>query len=297
MKLKLYACLVVAGALVAATSAVAAPSYMPFLSVDVNGASFALGQSTGPTEAGFHGWTLWEAFDPFDPNYNPAEDWGNTSPVTKTFSTSKGDVTATLLGVVPNSFRGARNRGANAGVRSSLDQDFVFSQRGVDGFGQTYTKITLSGPGIMPNTVYEFTGHAREPFNGGTDSFQGWVDRARLGGLDGPGPWMDANFGAGSLYQPAAGGVNNPIPTFRRSPISGPDPVAGQEYLYSATFNTTSDANGVITVYTWADPNSYSGTQTATLLNGFELGCTPEPTSLVMFLLGLAGVAGFRRRG
>ena len=37
MKLKLFVCLVMAGALVAANSSLAAPQSEPFLSVDING--------------------------------------------------------------------------------------------------------------------------------------------------------------------------------------------------------------------------------------------------------------------
>jgi hypothetical protein len=197
-----------------------------------------------------------------------------------------------MIGIVPDSFRAARNRGANAGALGDVTQDFVAAQRGVEGFGQTYIKLTLSG--LTPNQSYEFTGIARESFNGGTDSFQSWTDRDGLGGLDGPGAYMDANFGAGSLYQPAPGGVNNPIPTLSRLQISGPD--SADPYAYAAVFLTTADAGGVVTVYTWADANSYSGTQTATLLNGFQIGVVPEPTSLVAFATGAISVFFIRRR-
>ena len=42
-----------------------------------------------------------------------------------------------------------------------------------------YNKLTLSG--LVPGQVYEFTGYARDHFNGGTDSFQAWSDRGFLG--------------------------------------------------------------------------------------------------------------------
>jgi hypothetical protein len=285
MKLKSYACLLVVGALVAVTPAVAAP----FLSVDINGYNAGGGQLLGPTQAGYQGWEMAEgAF------LDPLIDWGNSgvAGLTKVFPTSEGNITANLIGFAPNSFRGARNRGANTDVNSDTSSDFVFSQRNVDGFGQTYNKLTLSG--LLPNQVYEFTGYARDHFNGGTDSFQAWSDRGYMG-ADGPGPWMDANVGAGALYQPAVGGVNNPIPTKGRSPTSGPadttDPTD-----YSEVFRAVSDGSGVLELYTWGDPNTYSGTQTASLLNGFQLAVVPEPTSLFMVALGLLGVALANRR-
>jgi PEP-CTERM motif len=277
-----------AGALATATQAMAAPSFTPFLSVDVNGYNAGGGQSLGPTESGYQGWEMAEGLF-----LDPSIDWGNSGAagLTKVFPTSEGNITANLKGIVPNSFRGARNRGDNTDAQGDMTQEFVFSQRGVDGLGQTYSKLTLSG--LIPGQVYEFTGYARDHFNGGGDSFQAWSDRGFLG-VDGPGAWMDANVGAGSLYQPAAGGVNNPIPTKMRSPVSGP--ASADPYGYAATYRAVADGSGVLELYTWADPNSFSGTQSATLLNGFQLSVAPEPTSLAMFAMGLIGLLFVGRR-
>jgi hypothetical protein len=280
MKLKRIACLLL-GALAIVTQAVAAP--VPFLSVDVNGYNAGGGQVIGPTAAGYVGFEAAEGLF-----LDPSIDWGASGAAGLT--NVYGSYTVNIKGVAPNSFRGARNRGANAGALSDLTQDFVFAQRGVDGFGQTYVEVTVSG--LTPNQEYLFTGYAREPFNGGADSFQAWSDLGRLGGLDGPGAYMDANFGPGSLYQPAPGGANNPIPTARRSPISGPD--SADPLAWAATFATTADASGVVNVYTWADPNTYSGIQGASLLNGFTIGEVPEPASLVLCAFGVVSVV-FRR--
>ena len=206
MKLKLSACLLL-GALAFVAQAVATP--VPFLSVDINGYNAGGGQSIGPTAAGYVGLEAAEGLF-----LDPSIDWGASGAAGLTLST--GGYTVNMKGIAPNSFLGARNRGANAGASSNLDSDFVFAQRGVDGFGQTYIKVTVSG--LTPGQTYLFNGYAREPFNGGLDSAQAWSDMDKLGGLDGPGAYMDANFGAGSLYQPAPGGVNNPIPTRRRGP-------------------------------------------------------------------------------
>lgn len=287
MKLKLFACLLL-GSLAFVTQAAAVAA--PFLSVDIQGTNTINDgvPAFGPVEAGYEGWDMVEGLF-----LDPGIDWGNSGAtgLTKVFSTSVGNITANLIGVVPNASRGARDRGANADVNSPITQDFVFAQRdNAIAFGRNYVKLTLSG--LTPNEIYQFTGYARDHFNGGEDSFQAWSDLTRLGGLDGPSAWLDANVEAGASYQPAAGGALNPIPTARRSAVSGPsstDPLA-----FAGSFATTADASGIVTVYGWADPNSFSGVQGAALLNGFQLAAVPEPGSLILCAFGLAGLA-FRR--
>lgn len=282
MKLKAYACLAVfVCALATVAQALAAPTFAPFLSVDINGYNAGGAQTIGPTEAGYQGWEMAEGL------FLPVNiDWGNSGAagLTKVFSTSEGNITANLKGIAPNSFLGARNRSDNFDAQGDMTQDFVFSQRNVDGFGQTYIKLELSG--LIPGQAYEFTGYARDHFNGGTDSWQAWSDRGFLG-VDGPGAWMDANVGVGAFYQPAPGGINNPIPTRRRSPISGP--ASADPYGFAATYRAVADAGGVLEFYTWGDPNTYSGTNTATLMNGFQLTVVPEPSTLL--LVAMAGLA------
>lgn len=283
MKLKLCASLLL-GVLTFVTQVVAVAA--PFLSVDIDAYSASQSQTIGPTEAGFQSWEMADGLF-LDPNI----DWGSSGAagLTKIFPTSEGNITANLKGV--GTSLAARNRGANSDVNSAITQDFVFVARDAAiAFGRNYVKLTLSG--LTPNETYQFTGYNRDHFNGGTDSFQAWSDLTRLGGLDGPSAWLDANVGAGASYQPAVGGVDNPIPTARRAALSGPsstDPLA-----YSGSFATTADASGVVTVYGWADPNSFSGTQAASLLNGFQLAVVPEPGSLILCAFGLAGLA-FRR--
>ena len=305
MKLKLCACLVL-GMLACATQVVAQPVFSPFLAVDVNGFQNSEITAVGPTQDGFEGML---AQDSLFGNWSSSGAAG----ITQSFATSQGNIDVTITGVAPNSGLGARDRGANAGALPALYQDFIFANRGVDGFGQHFIKIAFSG--LVPSQTYEFTGYAREPFNGGVDdnntSYQAWSDIDALGGLDGPGAWMDTNVSAGALYQPVWGSVDhdmdpntpnvdqdtgykNPIPTLVRAPISGPD--SDDPYAYAATLLSTADANGNLTVYTWSDPQSYSNTQTVSLLNGFQLAAIPEPASLALLGMALVGAALRRSR-
>jgi hypothetical protein len=280
MKLKLGAFLV-SGWLAVAAPAMSAT----ILAVDINGYNAGGGQSIGPTATGFQGFEAAEGLF-----LDPSIDWSNSGAagLTRVF----GAHTVNIRGVAPGSFLGARNRGANAGALSDLTQDFVFAQRdNTVNFGQHFIKITVSG--LDAGETYEFTGFAREPFNGGADSFEAWTDRAELGGLDGPGAYMDANFGAGSSYLPGS----NPIPFLARGQISGPD--SADPLAYAVSFLTTANAGGTVEVYAWADPNSFSGIQGASLLNGFQLADAPDqipaPATLALLAGGLIGIA-LRRR-
>jgi hypothetical protein len=315
MKLKLCACLML-GALVIAAQAAAAPIFTPFLSVDFNGYNADGGQSKGPTQAGFQDFEAGQGIFVAAPAR-----WDNSGAagLTNVYNTVQGPITVNMKGIAPNSTLLSRNRGANAGGFAALYQDFAAAQRGLNGFGQNYIRLQISG--LSPNRNYEFTGFAREAaFNNATDhiagtelaSYAAWSDLARLGGVDGPGPWMDANVGAQAVYQPIwvdhdanAGtpsiptGYKNPIPTITRSHVSGPDSLSlADPYHHSSTFMTKTDGTGTAVVYVWSDPNGYGSTsQGATLINGFQLGINiPEPGTFGLVAFGLVSLVGLRRR-
>lgn len=300
MRLKLIACL--AASMLLAAQAGAAPSVPTFLAVDVNGANYGGGQSEGPTQATFQPWRAFQGFDQFSPDYNPAEDWvlNAATGLTKVFASSEGPITATMYGL-GNTDVLARNRGnVTTDAYADLMRDFSAVQLPANsGFGRHYIKLVLSG--LVPNQGYEFTGYNKDiNFLGETQilSHQAWSDLATLG-VDGPAAWMDANVGAGASYQPtqeAPVGYKNPIPTLARALSTGPG--SADPWAYSASFFTLADANGIVTVYTWADADSFDGqnVQRATVFNGFEIGIAPEPTSFAMFALGFIGLAGLRRR-
>ena len=75
----------VAIALLTATHVSAAPTYAPFLSVDINGYNAGGGQVLGPTEPGFQGFEAAEGVF-----LHPSSDWGNSAAagLTKVFPTS-----------------------------------------------------------------------------------------------------------------------------------------------------------------------------------------------------------------
>ena len=256
----------------------------PLLSVDIDLQRFSTGV-TPPTQAGFQSWHIVADADPFDGAYDPATDWntnGGLPAVATGLSKTFGSITANLGGATYNGTvradsRSGRDRGANAGAFPDLYRDFVFEQSASQpnaGFGRNYIKLVLSG--LSPGQKYAFTGFHHDSIftaEGATNSsasYQAWSDRTKLGGADGPSAWMDAHVGAGASYQPALGGANDPIPKYGRALSTGTD--NADSYHYSLSFLTTADANGRVTVYTWADPNGSSGVQNASLLNGFQIG-------------------------
>lgn len=326
MKVLLRACLFLGALTAFAQTAMSDPTVPRFLSVDINGRN---SDTMGPTQAGFQPWDMVGGLLLQPPNI----DWSNSGAagLTKVFATSEGNITANLRGVAPGSNLDARNRGVpgNAYPLSAVLQDFVFAQNSTTppdpndpnspaggGFGQNFIRLSLSG--LIPNQPYQLTMLAREQafqtadreFDQPNMSAQAYTDMAALGGLDGPGAWLDANVGPKATYQgrfvdddadpntpDVDTGYKNPIPTLYRRQITAFDHPGGP-YYYSATFRTLANANGEVIVYTWSDANTYGGSniQRASILNGFEIGLVPEPTSLVLFGISLIGFAGYRRR-
>jgi hypothetical protein len=246
-----------------------------FAQVDIDGDS-------GPTQAGWESWVI--------------NDLDVSIDKTESFTTASGiDITVNGYSSPSAQTMNALARGGpdNTQPLYNMYKDAVYQARdSAAGFGRNLLEIEISN--LTPDTLYHIRGYAYDQNNGGTDSYQAW-------GVVRPDTWLDANVSPGSSYQPAVDGVNNPVPTLARSHSTGPWPgnyfsePGNGAYHYSAQMNLTSDSNGDITFYTWADPDTYTGTQTVTLLNGVQI-FIPEPSSFVLLSLGTLLFPALRRR-
>lgn len=282
-------------ALAFSTHALAAPLYSPFLAVDINGGQGVYGP-TQPVQAGEPanpGWQGW--------NVNDGDLFG-TLPitVTKSFPTAgvaSGSVNVSMTAVGVSGTARLRSM-ASSEPWGDMQRDFVMTTRNTSGgFGRHYFQFDFSG--LDPNKSYEIT-----MFNFDPNSSQTGNDRGYMAwGIQNPATWLDTNVGTGQSYQPAVGGVSNPIPTLARVPDTGPWPsqsgaggtFSGGFYYYSGSFVVTANGAGAASVYGWSDPNSYNS-QTASLVNGFQISPVPEPTAIVLVGLGVVGLVANRRR-
>jgi hypothetical protein len=296
--MKTFTCLAVCILmLLSVGSASATPMFAPFLSVDVNG-----GQTTvGPTQEDWTGRNVLDGSLAW--SFSPST-LNNSYPVS-TSIVSSGQVDVALTGVgVTLASRDRMNPPWNGDTNACCHEplahvyrDFAYSTRDTNiGFGRHYIEIEFSGLDV--GQTYEITTLAYDQSSTGegeaeSAGYMAWS-------LFNPAQWMDDNIGSGENYQPAINGVNNPVPTKYRAPVSGgwPSNYGGFEagmYHYSGSLRAKADSNGEIHVYGWADPNSYSA-QTISMIGGYEIGLAPEPTSLVLWGLGLIGIGLYGRR-
>jgi hypothetical protein len=278
-------------------NAMATPIYTPFVGVDLNGGQGSYGPTQAAQSGEPAGTPAWQGW-----NVNDGDFFVSPTTVTKSFPTAgvaSGSITVSLTGV--GTSLSARNRTALGSTEpwADVQRDFVFANRNTAiGLGRHYLEFDVSG--LNPNTSYEFTMFGFDPSSAQTGNDRGYM----AWGVQNPATYLDNNVGSGQSYQPAVGGTNNPIPTLARAPITGPSPsqsgaggtFTGGFYFYSGSFIVTSNASGNASVFGWNDANSFSS-QTISMANGFQIGATPEPTSIMLLGIGLvAFAAGNRRR-
>jgi hypothetical protein len=210
------------------------------------------------------------------------------------FSTTStvGGHTVTINGT--GNSMAALDRGGPDASQPNYDvyQDATYTTRNTaNGFGRHYLQVVVSG--LEDNTDYRVIPFHYDQNNAGADGWMAW-------GLENPAAWLDANVGPGESYQPAEGGINNPIPTLARGPMTGPwpgnffdEPELGGLH-YTSPFWMTSSGTGTLTFYGWADADSYS-TQDISMINGLRI-TIPEPASMILLGLGGLMLAGVVRR-
>jgi hypothetical protein len=258
------------------------PAYSPFLSVDVN-----INQSGSyNNQSGFTAWNVAGGTSP-------------GSPISATF----GSVGVTLTARnSAGAAAGARDRGAlGTDTWSSLYRDFYFiGHNSAVAFGLDYLRLDLTG--LTPGQQYEFTGWTWDTGSSTLNNYEAW-------GIVNPSNYL-AGLGQNNGYSPqdvnfAPGGANG-VPALGRSfmgnsyPTDPNNPYASKagfvsEYASAAAFMFTADGSGNATIYAWNDSIAFTGQQAA-VINGFQLGLVPEPTTLTLLGIGaLLGLYQIRR--
>jgi hypothetical protein len=240
-----------------------APKNTPSLAVDINGSGTSSdpnppGELQTAAPAGWPDWPTWEGWH-FDRDPAGGPSWS------KTF----GSTTITITGVTDDgSGLHSRNRsdpnGGSDQYISNLYKDFIYVQHssGV-GYGADYMKLDLNG--LEPNKPYEFTAFNWDAFAvPGTEEvkYVAW-------GLECPCDYPS--------YGPTVGGGGQ-APKLARILSGGADPCDPNlldAFHYSGSFTVKTNGNGEMTLYAWADHDSWDGTQHAPL-SGFAIGIDPN---------------------
>jgi hypothetical protein len=257
----IFVCLALAVAAISVPAS-AVPQNTPFLSVDLNGGN-------GPTQPGWTGWSF----------ANP--------PGGNSFSTTfSGGVSLTLSSSPGSTGLLTRDRGNPSGNTLNFDdmyEDFVGATRNSN-YGLGWNALEFAFSGLSSSTQYEFTFFCFDR-NGANNNYYRWL----MGTTD-PYTYVDPATGNAHSYQPAT--VSNNFTPYLATINPGNGLWPSTPYQYSASFFAATDGNGNVTIYVWSDTTSYSN-QTASLVDGFQIG-VPEPATIA--LLSLGGLALLRRK-
>lgn len=260
-----------------------APTGTTILSVDINGGPITTANATtltgfspwgGPVSTGGDGTQL--------PSSQSSPVVNGTS-ITKTFSTTLGNVTATITASGSNSpAMNSRDRGNPSGPTNDGDlyRDFIGAVQpgsGSNGTGSNPFQITFSG--LAASTTYQLT-------------FFAFDSAIATDGATGPGGVMN--------FSPTLLGTNS-------GQIQWKTPTSA--YSNATTFNATTDGTGALTTFEWATIGGLglpgqTQIQNWTVLNGFQIStpptgsAAPEPGSVALMALPFAGglIARLRRR-
>ncbi len=273
------------GALVLASGAWAQDD--PIVQVDINGEG---GPTFDPADA-----PAWNGWDWVSGVSSVTNDDGAPAGFTNT-ETFNG-IEVTLSGLwgpdaigagFANPFVDGRDRLVDSGAsadqfRDAVYTDFVFITRNqAVALGHNFFEFDFSG--LEPNTPYRFRMYNYDLFANFDPMNTSFMSYSLQNPSDFPNYFPTLNdFVDGqvvSLEPPGESKRPEELELLFRSPMGGPQPSDTEnpafdpgpfDFPYTAEFTITSDDEGEVTFFSWPDGDSFSNTQLAGLINGFEI--------------------------